>query len=68
MYKVKCATMSNVKCTAVLKGKKVRSDAQGKCANILKAKCAQELKKAECAKMHKEKCAKMKDASAKRLP
>jgi hypothetical protein len=50
MYKAKCA--------AVLKGKEVRNDAQGKCTKILKAKCAKVLK-AKCAKMLKEKCTKM---------
>jgi hypothetical protein len=40
------------------KGKKVRNDAQGKCAKILKAKCEKVLK-AGCAKVLKEKCAKM---------
>jgi hypothetical protein len=41
-----------------VKGKKVRNDAQGKCAKILKAKCAKMLK-AKCAKMLKEKGAKI---------
>jgi hypothetical protein len=42
MYKAKCAT--------VLKGKKLRNDAQGKCAKILKAKCAKVLME-KCAEM-----------------
>jgi hypothetical protein len=50
MYKVKYAT--------VLKTKKVRNDAQGKCAKILKAKCTK-MPKAKCEKVRKEKCAKM---------